>query len=81
MRANEHPQGRNGWRPVTGTARLLDHRDRCAVIHEAPDSLRQSDSLAHADKFGKLRVSGGRPADCAVRKNNTLPIAWRMVKS
>ncbi len=72
--------GRSGLCPVTDTARLLDHRDRCAAIYEAPDSLRQSDSLAHVGKFGKCRVSGGRPADCAVRKNNTLPIARRMVK-
>ena len=74
------PLALGAWRPLTDTARLLMHCDRCVVIDEAPDSPRQPDPRARATKLGKSRKSGGRPEDCAVRKNSTLPIARQMVK-
>ena len=62
------PLALGAWRPLTDTARLLMHCDRCVVIDEAPDSPRQPDPRTRTTNWAN-RVNRGSPGGlCSAQK-------------
>ena len=72
------PLALGAWRPLTDTARLLMHCDRCTVIDEAPDSPRQPDPRTRTTNWAN-RVKPGvarRIVQCAKIVPYLLPGNW-----